>query len=197
MHQRLPWGRSLACVGDGQPQIVEHIGPRCPTRRAAWPFVDSGPDPRSLRKEPGRMYPWWVFVHLVGVFGFLLSHGVSVMVTFRLRKERDPGRITHLLEVSGTSIKGFYWSLAVLLVGGVAAGFLGHWWGQGWIWAAIATLVIVSLAMYVMARPYYRRVGLVARAMAGGSQAVTDAQLDQILRGSRPNTFAALGMVGL
>ncbi len=143
------------------------------------------------------MYQWWVFVHLVGVFGFLLSHGVSVMVTFRLRKERDPGRITHLLEVSGTSIKGFYWSLAVLLVGGVVAGFLGHWWGQGWIWAAIATLVIVSLAMYAMARPYYRRVGLVARAMAGGSQAVTDAQLDQILRGSRPNTVAAIGMVGL
>ena len=42
-------------------------------------------------------------------------------MTFRLQKERDPGRITHLLEVSGTSIKGFYWSLGVLLLGLLAA----------------------------------------------------------------------------
>ena len=52
------------------------------------------------------MYEWWVLLHLVGVFVFLLSHGVSVGVLLRLRRERDPAKVAALLELSGTSIKG-------------------------------------------------------------------------------------------
>src|SRR5437879_6182270 len=118
------------------------------------------------------VYQWWVFVHLVGVFGFLAAHGVSMTVTFKLRTERDPKRISDLLALSGTSIQYFYYSTGLLLLGGIVAGFLGHWWAQGWIWAAIVVLVLTSMAMLGVARPYYRRVGLVARAMAGGSTAV-------------------------
>ena len=50
--------------------------------------------------------------------------------------------------------------------------------------------------MYAMARPYYRRVGFVARAMAEGSQAVTAEQFDEILRSPRPVSVAAIGMIG-
>src|SRR5438093_2900212 len=74
-----------------------------------------------------RMYRWWVFVHVVGVFGFLVSHGVSMYVTFELRGTRDPKRMVSLLELSGSSVRAFYWSFGVLLAGGVVAGFLGHW----------------------------------------------------------------------
>ena len=35
------------------------------------------------------MYSWLVFVHLVGVFGFLMSHGVATFVAFRVRAEKD------------------------------------------------------------------------------------------------------------
>lgn len=143
------------------------------------------------------MYRWWVFVHVVGVFGFLISHGVSMYVTFELRGTRDPKRMVSLLELSGSSIRAFYWSFGVLLVGGVVAGFLGHWWSYAWIWAAIGILVLVSWAMTRMARPYYRRVGLVARALAGGSTAVSDDELTAIVRGSRPLVIAGIGFVGL
>jgi len=143
------------------------------------------------------VYQVWVFVHLAGVFGFLLAHGVSVSVLFRLQKERHPDRVNQLIELSGSSIRGFYASLVVLLTGGIVAGFVGHWWSQGWIWAALGVLVLTSLAMYGMARPYYRRVGFVARAMAGGSQAVTGEQFDEILTSSRPRAVAGIGFVGL
>jgi plastocyanin len=53
------------------------------------------------------------------------------------------------------------------------------------------------MAMYAMATPYYKRVRFVAGAMAGGSQAVTDAQFDEILRDRRPMTIAGIGIVGL
>jgi plastocyanin len=143
------------------------------------------------------LYKFWVFVHIVGVVGFFSSHGVSMIVTFRLRKERDPQKVSSLIELSGSSIRSFYTWLGLLLLGGIVAGFLGHWWSYAWIWAAIIVLVVTSIAMYAMARPYYRRVGLVARAMAGGSQAVTPQQFDEILSGSRAGSIAGIGFVAL
>jgi plastocyanin len=143
------------------------------------------------------MYRWLVFVHVVGVFGFLASHGVSMYVTFELRGTRDPKRMVSLLELSGSSIRAFYWSMGVLLAGGILAAFMGHWWSYAWIWAAIIVLLVVSLAMMRMARPYYRRVGLVARALAGGATAVSEEELSAIVRGRRPLVVAGIGFVGL
>ena len=143
------------------------------------------------------MYRWWVFIHLVGVFGFLISHGVSMAVMFRLRKERDPQRMSGLVQLSGSSTYGLYASLLVLLASGVVAGFLGDWWSQGWIWAALALLILTSVAMFTMARPYYRRVALVANALAGGSNAVSHEQFDSILRGRRPLWVAGIGFGSL
>jgi hypothetical protein len=73
------------------------------------------------------MYPWVVFLHIAGVFGFLLSHGASVAVLFRIRRERDREKIRTLLEVSGASMVAFYAPIVVLLAAGVIAGFLGNW----------------------------------------------------------------------
>jgi plastocyanin/uncharacterized membrane protein len=143
------------------------------------------------------MYQWWVFVHLVGVFGFLIAHGVSMGVLFRLRKERDVERINGLLALSTSSTQAFYVSLVVLLAGGVLAGIQGHWFSQGWIWGGIGILVLATLGMFAMARPYYRRVRLVARAMGGGSKAVTPEQLDEILLSRRPVSIAVIGFVAL
>jgi plastocyanin len=143
------------------------------------------------------MYNWWVFVHIVGVVGFMAAHGVSIAVTFRLRKERDPQKVGTLLELSGSSMKAFYASLVVLLAGGIGAATVGHWWSYAWIWAAIIVLVVTSIAMTFMAKPYYRRAGLIARAMAGGSQAVAPAQFDEVLSGPRPWTIAWIGLGGL
>ena len=143
------------------------------------------------------MYTWWVFVHLVGLFGFLIAHGVSVAVAFRLRKERDPARIAQLLELSSSSLRAFYVSLALLLIGGVVAGFMGNWWSQAWIWLSIVILILAVLAMFGMARPYYRRVGLVSRAMASGSTAVTPQQLNKVLTSRRPISVAVIGFASL
>ena len=143
------------------------------------------------------MYQFWVFVHLVGVFGFLAAHGVSIAITFRLRKERDPRRVNDLIAFSGTTIRAFYISLAVLLIGGTVAGVIDKWWYQGWIWAALIILIATSVTMVLLARPYYRRAAFVARAMASGSQAVTDEQFDAILRSSRAHAISTVGIVGL
>jgi plastocyanin len=143
------------------------------------------------------VYQFWLFVHLAGVFGFLAAHGVSMAVTFRLRKERDPERVNGLLALSAASSRAMYPSLLVLLVGGVVGGFQGHWWSQGWIWAAIGVLVLALGGMYAVATPYYRRVRFIAQAMAGGSQAVSDEQWDGVLRSANSGAVMAIGFVAL
>jgi plastocyanin len=143
------------------------------------------------------LYQWWVFVHLAGVFGLLVSHGVSVAVTFRLRAEQDPARAVTLLEISSSSITAFYVSLGVLLLGGVVAAFDGGWWGYGWIWASLATLAVVIVAMYALARPYYHRIRFVASALVEGSRAVTPEQFESLLKAPRSLSVAAIGFTGL
>jgi hypothetical protein len=38
------------------------------------------------------------------VFGFLLAHGSSAVVAFRLRREREPARVAALLDLSSSSL---------------------------------------------------------------------------------------------
>jgi plastocyanin len=143
------------------------------------------------------MYEWWVFAHVLGVFGFLASHGVSMGVLVKLRSERDPVRVDELLQLSSRATGPLYGFLLLLIGAGIVAGFLGGWWDEGWIWGGIVTLVLVILVMYVIATPYYRRVRTITQAMVGGSQAVSPKEYDQVLRSGKPMLVMAVGVVGL
>lgn len=104
------------------------------------------------------LYPFVVFLHVVGAFAFALGHGSSVAVAFKLRRERDPSRVAALLELSELSIYGVYAGLAVLLLAGIAAGFLGGWWGRLWIWVSLGLLLALILAMAVLGTMFYTKV---------------------------------------
>jgi plastocyanin len=144
-----------------------------------------------------RLYRWWVFVHLLGVFGFLGAHGVSMFALFRIRAEADPRRVADLVELSASSIGPFYASLGVLLLGGVVAATLGGWWGHAWIWASIGVLLAASLAMYALAKPYTERVGVVARSLLEGTEAVTQEQFAQVRRALSGLAVAWIGGIAL
>jgi plastocyanin len=141
------------------------------------------------------MQSWWLFLHVASVLWLLGAHGASMTMLFRLRAERDPAKVDAYLQLSGTSARAMYASLIAVIVTGSIAAFTGHWWGYGWIWAALGVLILATLAMLYMAKPYYRRVGTIARAMAGGSKAVTDEQFDRVLREPRPLSVAGIGIV--
>jgi hypothetical protein len=142
-------------------------------------------------------YQLWKFIHLAGVFGFLLAHGTSVAVALKLRKERDRGRIAALIGLSGETVSWFYVSLAVLLTGGIGGAFTGKMWGQRWIWSAWIVLGVSSAEMFAMARPYFRRVNDKLRIRASGVPQASDEEIEQILSGPRPIVLAAIGFVSL
>jgi uncharacterized membrane protein len=109
-------------------------------------------------------YPWVVFVHVAAVLGFFIAHGTSMAVAFRLKRERDPERVRALLDLSGwaTALPGA--TLAPLgFVAGIAAGFMGNWWGQAWIWISLALFVAVGVAMTPLVASYLNAI----RAAAG------------------------------
>jgi len=85
--------------------------------------------------------PWIVFAHIVGAFTFVLAHGVSMFVALRLRGERDPARVSTLLDLSKSAVVVAAFAVLFLLITGVTAGFVGDWWGKKWIWSSIAILV--------------------------------------------------------
>jgi amino acid transporter len=94
------------------------------------------------------VYQWVVFTHVLAVFGFLIAHGASATVIFRLRRERDVSTIRVLLDLSRRANGVANACLLLLIVAGVAAGFIGGWWGRYWIWAALGVLILLTVAMF-------------------------------------------------
>ncbi|MBI2237674.1 MAG: DUF2269 family protein [Actinobacteria bacterium] len=140
---------------------------------------------------------WWAVLHIGGVVGFLLFHGVAVTVAFRLRKERDRERIGELLRSSGSSAIAMFVSLGVLVLGGVIAAIEELYWGQFWIWAAIVLVVLSIAEMSAVARPYYRRVRQAVEVRPSGVPRKSDEELDQLLRSPVPVVNTAIGFAVL
>jgi hypothetical protein len=162
------------------------------------------------------IYPWVVYAHVASVFAFLLAHGVSAGVLFKLRGERKVERIRALLDLSKASIRWTYTFLILLGLSGGTAAYLGDWWRQGWVWASAALLILIALAMDWIGDPYYDRLRMAVgleepkepkepkgRKGAPAPQgplpdtAAGEEKLNRLLRSPRPLLLALVGIVGL
>lgn len=138
-----------------------------------------------------------MFAHLAGVFGFLLAHGVSVNVAFRIRKERDRVKIKDLIALSGSSVRLMYISLGLLLLGAFAMTFQVHLWGALWIRLSLGILIATVIFMIGMASPYYRRVSEAVELRPSGVPRKSDEELEAILKSSVPMIVAGVGFAAL
>ena len=150
------------------------------------------------------LYTWIVFLHVLGAFTFVLAHGVSAGVSLKLREEREVPRVQTLLELSNTATQGMYVGLVILLIGGITAAFMAGLWGRGWIWTALALLVVMIAFMYARASRYYgevrRAAGLayyIPGKGSGGPAAANTGELARLLGSSRAMELAAVGTIGL
>lgn len=136
------------------------------------------------------LYRVIVFLHVISIFGFLLSHGVSVSMAFALKRERDPQKIRALLYLSGTSYPLMLSTLLTSILFGIIAGFQGHWWRFGWIWASIALLVVIFALMYTLGSKVY------GAAREAAKQTGSDESLFAILEKSNPVLLTVIGYGG-
>jgi hypothetical protein len=162
----------------------------------------------AIRQKPAKgvsyMYPWIVFLHALGGYGFVLAHGVSFYVALALRRERNMERMRALLDLSLASNGLMGISLLVLLAAGVAAGFMGGWWGSGWIWTSLVILIGVSALMGILGASFYGRL----RALIGATpprnvqlpapeRPPTPEELDQVMAREPSALLTAVGLLGL
>lgn len=150
------------------------------------------------------MYGVIVYLHIAGVFLFLLGHGASANVAFGLRRERNPERIRALLDLSVWSYIGMYAGLLLLLITGIVAGFMSNAWGRGWIWASIVLLVVMFAAMGILGSNYYGKVrNAVGLQPYRRTDQVTlgpvagEAELAALLNTNRAWILTAIGLGGL
>ncbi|MFN8534388.1 MAG: DUF2269 family protein [Dehalococcoidia bacterium] len=136
------------------------------------------------------MYLVWVYFHIVGSLLFVAAHGVSAAVAVAIRRERCPTRLAALLALSTWARPISYSGLAMLLVSGVAAGWLGDWWSHGWIWASLLLLLALALGALPLV-PYFHRLRRVLRSDGSPSQ------IEQALDSSLPLVVAAYESVGV
>jgi len=135
----------------------------------------------------GNLYSWLRFLHLLGLAGFLLSHGVTIGASLAMRGPVSPSS-RGLLRLSLRSGSVAFPALALMIVTGVWMAFAAHLWGKFWIWASIVVLVAVVMAMGFIANGY--------RA-ARGAGTESDSVLDEKLRQTRPIAAVWIGGVGL
>jgi hypothetical protein len=143
------------------------------------------------------MYDWLVLAHIIGVLGFMFTHGVAAAMALRLRHERNSDRIRVMLQISSSSLAVFYVSILLLLGGGIWAGFNGDWWGQGWIWVALGVFVANMIFMYAVPARYYKKIREVMTIEESGSSAVGPQQLDAMLRSNLPIVVTVVGLVSI
>jgi hypothetical protein len=144
-----------------------------------------------------------VYLHVAFIFLFVLVHGASAVIAFRLRGERDPARVAVLLETSRAALNS--WPLVTAMAGfvltGIALGFIGGYWGSGWLWASIGILVLVVVGMTPAgAIPLKRaRTALGLEKPRGGTAEVvpdpTEGQ--RVIQSWSPLPVAGVGGVGL
>ena len=99
-----------------------------------------------------------LFAHVLSAFLYLLAHGGSAAVAYRVRRETSVERVRALLDLSRATVPVANYMFLTTVVCGIALGVLGHWWSARWIWLSIVILVIVLVVMARTAGPYFRRI---------------------------------------
>jgi hypothetical protein len=104
------------------------------------------------------LYRIFLFVHVLAAFLYMLAHGASMAVAFRVRRETSAERVRALLDLSQATVPMSNIMLLSTILFGVVLGFLGHWWSARWIWLSVAVLVVVLVVMARMAAPFFLRI---------------------------------------
>lgn len=143
-------------------------------------------------------YRWIRFLHIASAIGFVGIHGASMIVLYAIRKERDRDRIESLLGFSAKTVVGMYLSLAAVVGTGFWLGSeLTHFFSEPWYWWSLALLVITSVLMWLVAKPFGRRVRAACGIRPSGVPRVSDEELEQVLRSPLTHVITAIGLGGM
>lgn len=91
---------------------------------------------------------WLTYLHILAALTFFLSHGTSVAMAFKIRKETNIDRIKAMLDLSGSTVMALFISFLVMGLSGLALPFIYDFWGTGWVWTSIALTLFIFIWMW-------------------------------------------------
>ena len=145
------------------------------------------------------MYEWVLFVHIASILAFMLAHGVYVNAMWAMRGEADPEQMLTFFNIV-PPVTMLRVILAVVVLSGGVAGFMGDWWGSAWIWISLGLLVVISVLMWLWGGPYFGDLQQAAEAAiaARGEPDNTTAQAayDTVRHGWRVPAVSVVGLGG-
>jgi len=100
------------------------------------------------------MYELLRFLHVLSAMAYFLFHGAVSSVTFAIRREPGSKRIEALSEVMTLAYIGAPIAGVVLVLTGILMGFLGHWWGDRWLWISLGLLLTIGVLMNRLGKAY-------------------------------------------
>jgi hypothetical protein len=142
-------------------------------------------------------FNWVLFAHIASAFLFLSMHGVSMVVLYRIRRERDREKILTLITVSGATTLPMYVSLGAIVITGTLAALKLESFGHWWVWVAIAILVVTIGLMTAIAKPYFAKVKLACQVRPSGVPRTSDQELGEILGDPTAHVITAIGLIGV
>jgi hypothetical protein len=146
------------------------------------------------------MYEYWLLLHILAAITFVGCHGVSMFALYRIRAVGlDRARIADTIAFSGTTTRAMYVSLIVLVVAGFVLGVQGKWLGDWWLWLAVAVLVVTTVLMTLIAKPYFQRITAACAMRPSGVPRVSDEELQELIAGpkSKAHLVTTIGVAGL
>jgi len=120
-----------------------------------------------------------------------------MVVLYRIRRERDREKILSFITLSGETSRPMYVSLVAIVISGSYLGWrlssFQHWW----IWTAIGILVLSTVLMTVVAKPYFNRVKTACAVRPSGVPRKSDEELTGLLTSAHAHMITAIGVLSL
>lgn len=146
------------------------------------------------------MERWLLYLHIAAVLLFLLVHGASVQVMWKQRGEADPERSLHLFDPL-SNVRPLRLLFGAVIVSGVAAAFVGGWYGQWWPWLSLVLFGAIAWLMYRFGGGFYELIERAAtRAIESRGTpeaAAAQASFDAVRGAWQPAGMTVAGLGGL
>jgi hypothetical protein len=145
-----------------------------------------------------------VFLHVISAMGFIMAHGVSAMMLFKVSRERKYENLCNYLEISSAAMRPAMLALHGVEITGIILTIMGRWWMLGWIWAALALFIAVGFVMGKYAAGYMHSVrkamGMVSpKELKKGIRPMPAPyeKLMEVVAAGRPRLVATAGLSGI
>lgn len=104
------------------------------------------------------VYRFIVFLHVVSAVAFFAAHGVSMMMLYKVSRERSYENLCNYLDISSMALRPAMLALHGIELTGIVLTIWAGWWRMGWIWASLGLFIFIGFIMHKYASSYMHRV---------------------------------------